>query len=73
MRDDLVHDPAGLEDVATVAALQRLDGALLDVLWPVHNGLLRYTGFDVLAPFAVHAPGRMTADDRTAVLEAQGA
>lgn len=46
-----------------------IDGALLDVLWPVHNGLLRYTGFDVLEPIAVHAPGRMTDDERGAVLD----
>lgn len=46
-----------------------IDGALLDVMWPVHNGVLRYTGFDVLTPFAVHAPGRMTDDERRAVLD----
>lgn len=33
-----------------------IDGALLDVLWPVHNGLLRYSGFDVLEPFVTYAP-----------------
>jgi NAD(P)H dehydrogenase (quinone) len=36
-----------------------IDGALLDVLWPVHNGLLRYSGFDVLSPFAAHMPGKL--------------
>jgi NAD(P)H dehydrogenase (quinone) len=46
-----------------------VDGALLDVMWPVHNGLLRYTGFDVLEPFAVHAPGRLEPAQRTAILE----
>jgi NAD(P)H dehydrogenase (quinone) len=27
-----------------------IDGNILSVLWPVHNGLLRYCGFDVLSP-----------------------
>jgi NAD(P)H dehydrogenase (quinone) len=36
-----------------------IDGALLDILWPVHNGLLRYSGFDVLPPFAAHMPGKL--------------
>jgi NAD(P)H dehydrogenase (quinone) len=26
-----------------------IDGAILDILWPVHNGILRYTGFDAVA------------------------
>ncbi|SHH62724.1 NAD(P)H dehydrogenase (quinone) [Pollutimonas bauzanensis] len=25
-----------------------IDGSILSVLWPIHNGLLRYSGFDVL-------------------------
>ncbi|WID95180.1 NAD(P)H-dependent oxidoreductase [Bosea vestrisii] len=29
-----------------------IDGDILSVLWPVHNGLLRYTGFDVLPPMS---------------------
>jgi NAD(P)H dehydrogenase (quinone) len=45
-----------------------IDGALLDVLWPVHNGLLRYSGFDVLTPFAAHMPGKLTAAERSAIL-----
>lgn len=31
------------------------------VFLPVHNGLLRCSGFEVLYPFATHAPGK--ADD----------
>lgn len=46
---------------AATYAPDGIDGALLDVLWPVHNGLLRYSGFEVLHPFATHAPGK--ADD----------
>ncbi len=40
-----------------------IDGSLLDVLWPVHNGLLRYSGFDVLSPFVAHTPGKISAED----------
>ena len=32
-----------------------IDGDILTVLWPVHNGLLRYSGFDVLPPFVGEA------------------
>ncbi len=45
-----------------------IDGALLDVMWPVHNGILRYTGFEVVVPFVVHAPGQKSESDRAAVL-----
>ncbi|MBO1325776.1 NAD(P)H-dependent oxidoreductase [Acetobacter sp. TBRC 12305] len=46
-----------------------IDGDILSVLWPVHNGLLRYTGFDVISPFIAYMPGRMTEHMRTARLE----
>lgn len=45
-----------------------IDGALLDVLWPVHNGLLRYSGFDVLQPFAAHMPGKADDEGRDEML-----
>ena len=35
-----------------------IDGSILTVLWPIHNGLLRYTGFDVLPPYVAYMPGR---------------
>jgi NAD(P)H dehydrogenase (quinone) len=38
------------------------------VLWPVHNGLLRYSGFDVLTPIATHTPGKLTPEERTHAL-----
>ena len=41
-----------------------VDGALLDILWPIHNGLLRYSGLDVITPFVTHMPGKITAEDR---------
>jgi NAD(P)H dehydrogenase (quinone) len=47
-----------------------IDGDILVVLWPIHNGLLRYCGFDVLPPFVAHMPGRVGAEGRAAYLAA---
>lgn len=47
-----------------------VDGDLLHVLWPIHNGILAYAGFTVLPPFAAFAPARMDEDERVATLEA---
>jgi NAD(P)H dehydrogenase (quinone) len=47
-----------------------IDGDILNVLWPVHNGLLRYSGFDVIEPFVAYMPGRVGQDGREAYLEA---
>ena len=49
-----------------------IDGDILTVLWPVHNGLLRYSGFDVLPPFVAYMPARVGDDGRQAYLEAYG-
>lgn len=46
-----------------------IDGDILTVLWPIHNGLLRYSGFDVLPPFVAYMPGRVGDDGRKAYLE----
>jgi putative NADPH-quinone reductase len=46
-----------------------IDGAILDILWPIHNGILRYTGFDVLEPFITHMPGKISHNERRAVLD----
>jgi NAD(P)H dehydrogenase (quinone) len=35
-----------------------IDGDMLMVLWHIHNGLLRYTGFDVLPPYVAYMPGK---------------
>ncbi|WP_226576403.1 NAD(P)H-dependent oxidoreductase [Acuticoccus sediminis] len=45
-----------------------IDGDILAVLWPVHNGLLRYTGFDVLPPCVAYMPGRESPEVRTTQL-----
>jgi len=49
-----------------------IDGNLLHVLWPIHNGMLAYTGFTVLPPFVAWMPGRVEADERAAYLAAYG-
>jgi NAD(P)H dehydrogenase (quinone) len=46
-----------------------IDGDINDILWPIHNGILRYTGFDVLQPHVVYMPGRVTPEERTAYLQ----
>jgi NAD(P)H dehydrogenase (quinone) len=45
-----------------------IDGALLDILWPIHNGLLRYSGFDLLTPYVTHMPSKINAEDRQRAL-----
>ena len=47
-----------------------IDGDILSVLWPIHNGLLRYTGFDVLAPHVAYMPAKLDQADRTKQLDA---
>lgn len=47
-----------------------IDGDILSVLWPIHNGLLRYTGFDVLPPHVAYMPGRLDAAGRAAQIAA---
>jgi len=47
-----------------------IDGDVLAVLWPIHNGLLRYSGFDVLTPFVAYMPGRVGEAGREGYLEA---
>ena len=54
---------------ADTYAADGIDGAIHDILWPVHNGVLRYTGFDVAAPFVTHMPGRLTDHERTTQLD----
>jgi NAD(P)H dehydrogenase (quinone) len=52
-----LYEPAGI------------DGDLLHVLWAIHNGILAYTGFTVLPPFAAWMPGRVSTEERHAYLE----
>lgn len=46
-----------------------IDGDMLTELRPIHNGLLRYTGFDVLPPFVAYMPGRLDDAGRQAQLD----
>ncbi|WP_076999512.1 NAD(P)H-dependent oxidoreductase [Variovorax sp. KK3] len=47
-----------------------IDGDLHHVLWPIHNGILGYTGFTVLPPFAAWMPARVSAQARQDYLDA---
>ena len=46
-----------------------IDGDIHSVLWPVHNGLLRYSGFDVVEPYVAYMPGRVSAVERQSYLD----
>ena len=39
------------------------------VLYPIHRGILEFTGFEVLPPFVAYAPGRMGAVERARTIE----
>jgi NAD(P)H dehydrogenase (quinone) len=43
-------------------------GPLASILFPIHHGILGFVGFTVVEPFVVHAPARMGANERMAVL-----
>ena len=47
-----------------------LVGGLDVVLWPIQNGTLAYTGFDVLPPFVAHSVNFVSADARADYLDA---
>lgn len=46
-----------------------IDGDVLHVLWPIHNGILAYTGFTVLPPTVAWQPGAVTAEERQGRLD----
>nr|HET7859148.1 NAD(P)H-dependent oxidoreductase [Caldimonas sp.] len=43
-------------------------GPLGPILYPIHHGILGFAGFDVVEPFVVHAPARMSDAARAACL-----
>jgi NAD(P)H dehydrogenase (quinone) len=45
------------------------NGDLQGVLRPIQRGILRFVGFDVLAPYVVYGPVRQSESERTAALE----
>ena len=53
---------------STLYEANGIDGDLLHVLWPIHNGILGYTGFTVLPPFAAWMPARVSDEVRAGYL-----
>lgn len=47
-----------------------VDGDLHHILWPIHNGILAYTGFTVLPPFAAWMPAQVCEKEREQYLQA---
>jgi len=45
-----------------------VDGDVNDILWPIHNGIFRYTGFDVLPPHVAYMLGKVDAAIRSEYL-----
>ncbi len=41
-----------------------LSGPIDTILYPIHHGMLYFTGFTVVEPFLVHAPVRISAEER---------
>jgi NAD(P)H dehydrogenase (quinone) len=39
------------------------------ILFPIHHGILGFVGFDVIEPFIVYGPSRMSPADRAAELD----
>jgi NAD(P)H dehydrogenase (quinone) len=54
---DVMFNPAGM------------CGAMEAALWPIHNGILRFVGFDVLPPFISHGVDILDREALGAVLE----
>ena len=46
-----------------------LNGDIQAVLEPINHGMFYFTGFDVLPPFIVYGPARMSAEQRAAELQ----
>lgn len=49
---------------STLYEANGIDGDLHHVLWPIHNGILAYTGFTVLPPHAAWMPARVSDEER---------
>jgi NAD(P)H dehydrogenase (quinone) len=45
-----------------------LNGPISAILFPINHGMLYFIGFTVIEPFLVHAPVRISADERAAHL-----
>lgn len=47
-------------------------GPIAPILYPIHHGILGFTGFTVIEPFVVYAPARIAAEERAACLASYG-
>ncbi|MDX8480413.1 NAD(P)H-dependent oxidoreductase [Mesorhizobium sp. VK24D] len=45
-----------------------LNGSIASILYPINHGMLYFTGFDVVEPFLVHAPVRLSVEQRAVEL-----
>jgi NAD(P)H dehydrogenase (quinone) len=45
-----------------------LNGSISSILFPINHGILYFTGFTVIEPFLVHAPVRLSHEERVAHL-----
>jgi NAD(P)H dehydrogenase (quinone) len=46
-----------------------IDGDINHLLWPIHNGIFRYLGFDVVPPHVSWMPARVSPEEREAYLK----
>jgi NAD(P)H dehydrogenase (quinone) len=53
---------------ATMYSENGLNGPVSTILFPIHHGMLFFTGFSVVEPFLVHAPARLSLEERRAHL-----
>jgi NAD(P)H dehydrogenase (quinone) len=68
MRGRLAMVSATTGTSAETYAPNGIDGDINDILWPIHNGIFRYTGFDVLPPHVAYMPGKISTEERRAYL-----
>jgi len=45
-----------------------LNGSIASILFPINHGMLYFTGFTVIEPFLVHAPARISQEQRVGEL-----
>lgn len=53
---------------ASIYSEHGLNGPIGAILFPINHGMLYFTGFTVIEPFLVHAPARISAEERAAHL-----
>jgi len=55
---------------AAMYSAHGLNGPIGTILFPINHGILYFVGFSVIEPFLVHAPVRISAEERAAHLRA---